>query len=138
MHALENGLIPVVYGDTIFDRALGGIILSTEELFLHLIKDLKPDRILLAGKEKGVWGDFPKKNQLVQEISPGNYENLNTTLLASDSVDVTGGMRKKVSLMLEALKIEPKLKIQIFSGEVPGNIYKALSDIQTGTSILVK
>jgi len=137
-HALKNGLIPVVFGDTIFDRSMGGIILSTEELFLHLIKDLTPDRILLAGKEKGVWGDFPKNTQLIQEISLENYGNLNTRILASDSVDVTGGMRKKVSLMLEALKIEPKLKIQIFSGEVPGNIYKALSDLKTGTSILVK
>jgi isopentenyl phosphate kinase len=136
--ALENGLIPVVYGDTIFDRTLGGIILSTEELFLHLIKDLKPGSILLAGKEPGVWRDYPNNTQLLQEISPENYDSLNSRIIGSDSVDVTGGMRKKVALMLEALRIEPNLNIEIFSGEAPGNIFKALSGIQTGTRVLVK
>ena len=136
--ALENGLIPVVFGDTVIDRILGGIILSTEELFLHLIKDLKPDTILLAGKEPGVWGDYPNNTQLLQEISPGNYETFNSSIIGSDSIDVTGGMRKKVALMLEALRIEPNLNIEIFSGEAPGNIFKALSGIKTGTRVLVK
>ncbi len=31
--ALRSGLIPVVYGDVVFDQDLGGTILSTEELF---------------------------------------------------------------------------------------------------------
>ncbi len=137
-HALESGLIPVVFGDTVFDRILGGIILSTEELFLHLIKDLKPDSILLAGKEPGVWGDYPINTQMLQEIFPGNFESINLKITGSDSVDVTGGMRKKVALMLEALTIKPNLDIEIFSGEVPGNIFKALSGMQTGTRILIK
>ena len=137
-HTLENGLIPVVFGDTVIDRTMGGIILSTEDLFLHLIKDLKPGRILLAGKEPGVWLDFPNNTQLLREISPEDYDSFNSSITGSNSVDVTGGMRKKVALMLEALKIEPNLKVEIFSGEVPGNVYKALSGMQTGTSILVK
>ncbi len=135
-HALEAGFVPVVFGDTVFDRIMGGIILSTEELFLHLIKDLRPDGILLAGKEKGVWRDFPKNTQMLDEISLGNYESFNSNILGSESIDVTGGMRKKVALMLEALRIESSLRIDIFSGEVPGNIFKALSGIRTGTKIL--
>jgi len=137
-NALENSLIPVVFGDTVFDRTLGGIILSTEELFLHLIKDLKPGYILLAGKEPGVWGDYPNNTQMLQEISPGNFDTLNSKITGSDSVDVTGGMRKKVALMFEALKIDPNLTIEIFSGEVPGNILKALTGIRTGTNVLAK
>lgn len=137
-NALENGLIPVVFGDTVFDRSLGGIILSTEDLFLHLLNDLKPSCILLAGKETGVWGDYPNNTKMLQEISPKNYDTLNSSIAGSDSVDVTGGMRKKVALMLEALKIEPNIIIEIFSGEVPGNIFRALSGIRTGTSVLVK
>ena len=34
--ALKAGLLPVVYGDVTFDEALGGTILSTEDLFYHL------------------------------------------------------------------------------------------------------
>jgi len=122
----------------VFDRTLGGIIFSTEELFIHLIKELEPDYILLAGKEPGVWGDYPNNKQILTEISPGNYDRINSSILGSDSIDVTGGMQKKVALMLEAIKIAPDLKIEIFSGEVPGNIYKALSGVRTGTSVLIK
>ncbi len=40
--ALSAGLIPVVYGDVIFDQVLGGTILSTEELFYHLAQIFSP------------------------------------------------------------------------------------------------
>jgi len=135
---LDNNLIPVLFGDTIFDRSLGGIILSTEELFLYLIKQLNPGRILLAGKESGVWADFPEKRHLIPKITPENYVTVNTKIISSKSNDVTGGMQKKVTLMLEALVYAPQLYIEIFSGEVSGNIYKSLKGIKTGTSITAK
>ena len=47
--ALQNGLLPVVYGDVVFDRTLGGTILSTEDLFVYLARQLQPGAILLAG-----------------------------------------------------------------------------------------
>jgi isopentenyl phosphate kinase len=50
---------------------------------------------------------------------------------------VTGGMHKKVALMLKALKLSPHLIIEIFSGDVSGNIYKSLKGIKTGTNISV-
>ena len=136
--ALDNNLIPVLFGDTIFDRSLGGIILSTEELFLYLIKQLNPGRILLAGKESGVWADFPEKRHLIPKITPENYVTVNTKIISSKSNDVTGGMQKKVTLMLEALIYAPQLYIEIFSGEVSGNIYGSLKGIKTGTCITAK
>jgi isopentenyl phosphate kinase len=60
--ALAVGLLPVIYGDVIFDEARGGTILSTEDLFAHLTRELRPSRILLAGLEEGVWEDFPGRN----------------------------------------------------------------------------
>ncbi len=134
---LENGLIPVVFGDAVIDRTMGGIILSTEELFLHLIKDLSPEYILLAGKEPGVWSDYPKNKRLLSAISPVSYSKFNSRIIGSDSIDVTGGMQKKVALMLEAIRIAPELNIEIFSGEISGNIYKSLSGLRTGTSVLI-
>jgi isopentenyl phosphate kinase len=55
--ALENKIIPLVYGDVVFDRKLGGTILSTEEIFFHLAKKLQPSRIILLGKESGIYED---------------------------------------------------------------------------------
>lgn len=55
--ALANGILPVVYGDVVFDEVRGGTILSTEDLFQHLAHQLHPERVLLAGLEAGVWAD---------------------------------------------------------------------------------
>ena len=136
--ALENCLIPVVFGDTIFDRSLGGVILSTEELFLFLIDQLNPDKIILAGKEPGVWADFPDKKHLIPKITPENYASVNKKIAASHSIDVTGGMQKKVTLMLEAVSTNPNLSIEIITGEISGNIFKSLKGIKTGTSLANK
>ena len=70
--ALQAGLLPVVYGDVVFDRVRGGTIFSTEDLFEYLALRLRPERILLAGLEPGVWGDYPRCAQLVSEITPEN------------------------------------------------------------------
>jgi isopentenyl phosphate kinase len=47
--ALQAGLLPVIYGDVIFDQRRGGTILSTEDLFEYLAPQLHPQRLLLAG-----------------------------------------------------------------------------------------
>ena len=73
--ALEAGLLPVIYGDVVFDQALGGTILSTEDLFTHLVPRLRPTRILLAGLEAGVWADYPACTRLIPEITPSNFRS---------------------------------------------------------------
>ncbi len=71
--ALMNGLMPVVNGDVVFDQALGGTILSTENLFAHLVSRLHPNRLLFAGMEPGVWRDYPANTHLLPEITPSSF-----------------------------------------------------------------
>jgi isopentenyl phosphate kinase len=133
--ALEAGLLPVVYGDVIFDQARGGTILSTEDLFLHLARELHPSRILLAGLEAGVWEDFPTRTRLVSRISLGSYEAMRAGIGGSSSVDVTGGMAAKVEQMLELAREIPGLTAEIFSAEEAGNLSRVLAGEQVGTVI---
>jgi isopentenyl phosphate kinase len=131
--ALENGLLPVVYGDVIFDQALGGTILSTEDLFGHLARSLRPRRILLAGREPGIWADFPARNILLPEITPESLNWYAGGLGEAAGADVTGGMVSKVSQMLELVKEIPGLDVLIFSGEDDENIARALRGENPGT-----
>jgi len=131
--ALEVGLLPVVYGDVIFDEARGGTILSTEDLFLHLARQLRPNRILLAGLEAGVWEDFPARTKLVDKISLGSYEAMRAGIGGSSSVDVTGGMAAKVEQMLGLVRELPGLTAEIFSAEQAGNLSRALAGEAVGT-----
>jgi isopentenyl phosphate kinase len=132
--ALERGLLPVVYGDAVLDLAQGGTILSTEDLFVHLARELRPECVLLAGLEAGVWRDFPSRSGLIDKISPRSYAALQAGVGTAVGADVTGGMRSKVEQMLE-LAQECGVSAQIFSGEVEGNVAMALRGRVVGTRI---
>jgi isopentenyl phosphate kinase len=133
--ALRAGLLPVVFGDVTFDTVRGGTILSTEDLFNHLARELHPDRLLLAGIEPGVWADFPSCTQLVPEITPGNLGQVARALGESAATDVTGGMASKVREMLSLIQDTPSLEVLIFSGEEPGLVRSALAGEIVGTAI---
>jgi isopentenyl phosphate kinase len=133
--ALEKGLLPVIYGDVVFDRLLGGTILSTEELFSHLAGHLHPARLLFAGLQPGVWVDFPKNTSLFPEITPASFPHVEAGLKGSTATDVTGGMADKVRQIMLMIDTVPSLKASIFSGEVPGNLRHALLGELPGTLI---
>lgn len=134
-HALTVGLLPVIQGDVVFDTALGGTILSTEDLFTHLAYLIPPDQILFAGNQPGVWADFPNNTQLLPEIMPGSLGEYEAGLRGSAAMDVTGGMADKVRQVLSLVEAIPGLKGSIFSGEIPGNLQRALLEEPVGTSI---
>lgn len=133
--ALENNIVPVVYGDVVFDETLGGTILSTEDLFIHLSDQMHPDRILLAGEEKGVWRDFQKTTGLIDQITPRNFSEYSKSAGASKGMDVTGGMAQKIKLMVDLVSHSPKIKVDIFSGKNSGAIRDHLLGKGIGTII---
>jgi isopentenyl phosphate kinase len=132
---LSQGLLPVIHGDVVFDDELGGTILSTEDLFAHLARELRPSRILLAGLETGVWEHFPERTKLVRELTPQNGGQLSPGLGRSPGMDVTGGMQAKVNGMLALVEQVPGLEVLIFSGEKPGNIRRVLQGTTPGTRL---
>lgn len=131
--ALQAGLIPLVYGDVIFDISQGGTIFSTEDLFAHLARYLHPQRVLLAGIEPGVWADYPACTRLLEEITPGG--SLESNLQGSAATDVTGGMASKVAESLSLVKDAPEVNVLIFSGKQPGMTQRALGGEILGTMI---
>ncbi len=124
--ALSAGLIPVVYGDVIFDQVLGGTILSTEELFYHLAQIFSPGRILISGIEPGVFSDYPLNSRLISEISPVTYPAIREQITQSAAMDVTGGMATKVENLVSLVTTIPGLDAWIFPGSHSGSIEQAL------------
>ncbi|MCD4673352.1 MAG: isopentenyl phosphate kinase family protein [Anaerolineaceae bacterium] len=133
--ALAAGLIPLIYGDVIFDTAQGGTILSTEELFFHLTPILSPKRILIAGIEHGVWQDYPARTILFRNITPASYPKISHSLRGSGSIDVTGGMLAKANSMVDLVDLNHELEVLIFSGNEPGLLAQALRGHYPGTLI---
>ena len=131
--ALEAHLLPVVHGDVAFDEALGGTILSTEDVFAFLAEQFPPTRILLAGIEAGVWEDFPARTRLVKQIQLSDYEKMQAGIGGSASTDVTGGMKAKVEEMFELIQKNKGLTVQIFSAEESGYSNTRLEGENVGT-----
>ena len=133
--ALDHGLIPIVYGDVIFDQQLGGTIISTEELFTYLAYKLEPHKLLLSGIVPGVFADFPGCQTLIPKITPESRARIQSELQGSASVDVTGGMLQKVDDMLSLIEQFDQFEAIIFSGETPENLYNVILGSNVGTII---
>ena len=128
-------MVPVVYGDVIFDQERGGTILSTEDLFDHLARRLRPGRVLLAGIEPGVWGDYPDCTHLLPRLTPSDLPAFEQALQGSAATDVTGGMASKVRQGLALAQDVPGLEVLIFSGQEPGALTAALEGRGSGTRL---
>ncbi len=131
--ALEAGLVPVVGGDVAFDRQRGATIVSTERVFGFLARRLRPSRILLAGREPGVFADHPADTRLLEVITEKDLGRV--PVAGSDTPDVTGGMADKVRWAIDLVRSMPELEVRVFSGERPGSVSEALLGAQPGTLI---
>jgi isopentenyl phosphate kinase len=132
-HALHAGLLPVVYGDVIFDTQQGSSIASTEEVFTKLADVIPPDRMLLAGRAEGVYDTTGENPVLLEEITSSIQPRLQFD--APEGQDVTGGMSAKVDLCLNLAARFPTMEILIFSAETPGQITRVLLGQRAGTRI---
>ena len=133
--ALQAGLLPVIFGDVVFDQSIGGTILSTEDLLGHLADHITLDRILIAGIEAGVWRDADTPYDIIPVLTEQTYQEHLDVIRGSGSTDVTGGMQAKVQILLSIVKKQPSLQAAIFSGKEQDAIYKALRGKEPGTII---
>ena len=134
-NALQHEMIPVVFGDVVFDEEIGGTILSTEEILAHLFSYLPIERVLAAGIDAGVWKNADQPADIYSVLTPEIFKTDFSTIRNSTATDVTGGMRSKVDILLSILKEYPSTDISIFSGAEPDNLLKALRGENVGTAL---
>jgi hypothetical protein len=132
--ALEQALVPLVFGDVAVDEERGGTIVSTEDVFAYLARVLRPAQVLLAGREAGVLTHYPD-GVIIPHIRPDEPVG---AAGAAHTVDVTGGMASKVREMQALAAAVPGLTVRIFSGELPGMVHATLvGDSHPGTTIVL-
>lgn len=128
IEALENGMLPVVYGDAIVDEKQGSTIFSTETVLSSLAKILpklgskyKAEKIIHCGITDGV---LSGNGKTVKQITPADFKRLKSEIGKSAGIDVTGGMLHKVEESLELAKIGiPSL---IINGNKKGELLRVL------------
>lgn len=126
---LEEGVIPVLYGDVGIDGQKGMCVVSTEEIFRFLSAVFRPQRIIMAGKVDGV---VDAEGRLIRSITHSTFDRLRSALLPSDGfADVTGGMLHKIERSLEM-----GVPTQIINGLKPDLLLRVLmNDVGEGTTV---
>ena len=97
-------MIPVLYGDIVFDEVLGSKIYSSEQLLSHVAFDLLKRRstairIIHCGSVEGVL-DSQKKT--IKLVTRRNFSTIRGQIQKAKGYDVTGGMIHKIE---ESLKL---------------------------------
>ena len=123
--ALDENLVPVVYGDVAFDAVRGGTIISTEEIMEYLSAELSAAWLLLAGETSGV---YDLQGSVIPLVTRHTLSDILPALGASRGTDVTGGMASKVLSMLDLVDVHPDLSVRIFSGLETGLLQAILLD----------
>jgi len=130
---LNIGMIPVLYGVPAYDKAQKCSILSGDQIAPYLAVKLNAKKIIHATNVDGVFTSDPNKNpdaKLIPEINSKNIDQVKKWLAGSTATDVTGGMFRKVSELLEI-----GIESQIINALVSGNIVRALKEERIGTII---
>jgi len=125
--ALKLGLIPVLYGDAVFDFEWGFTILSGDQIAAALAVRLNAERIIMGIDVDGLYDSDPKRDpsaRLIAEVSLKDLAKLMRHIDKSQVPDVTGGMLGKI-LELKAA-VEDGVEALIINALSPNNLYKVL------------
>lgn len=121
---LSIGMVPVAFGQPAYDSEQKCSILSGDSIAPFFALKLGAEKIIHATDVDGIFSSDPKKDpnaKFIEEINSSNFDSVVKMLSGSLSIDVTGGMSKKV-LELKNLGIESI----IINGNVPNLIKSAI------------
>lgn len=138
-HIFQNNAIPLLYGELVFDDKMGVSILSGDTSAVFLAKKYGASRIGFASDIDGIFDCDPylhKNAKLLRSITLNELvKQRNITLSGSHSVDVTGGLLKKISDLMEIGLSESLHSISVFNGLNPKLFSDFLEGKPVGTTI---
>ena len=125
--SLKRGLIPVLYGDIIFDRKRGWCIFSSEKILGVLtkafLKSFTEVKVFYCGDTDGV---YDENGETIEVITPESFTKLSEKIKGSTAADVTGGMLHKVQEAV-IMASDFGIKTLICSGKETGQVRQALN-----------
>lgn len=135
---LRMELIPVLYGDAVFDLDLGFTILSGDQLAASIAMRLGANRIIMGIDVDGLYSSDPKSDpsaKPLRHVTLQELKSMQHEIGEAKVTDVTHGMFGKISELIQA--VERGIPALIVNAAKPNNIYKALKGERvTGTTIV--
>ncbi len=127
---LDLGVLPILYGDIIFEKQQLFSIISGDQIIYELCKNLKKynvSKVIFAIEQDGLFvlkGDAGKeKMQLAQELESENIKDIKLANLG-EKIDVTGGIKGKLENIRKICDLN--IPVQIINGLKENFIFRAL------------
>ncbi len=132
--ALDNGLVPITFGDAVFDRKRGFTIVSGDLLMRSLCEHLKPSVSVFCTDVDGVYDRNPSLHRdalLIGRLS----ESMRVASENSARADVTGEMSGKLAVLFAIARNSSRT--YVVNGKVKGRLTSALAGEGTiGTRVV--
>lgn len=129
---LAFNILPILYGDIIFENHTSFSILSGDQIIFKLCEKLnnyRVSKVIFAIEVDGLFVNEKdpknKKIKLVSEILSSELVNLDLADLGK-KIDVTGGIQGKINSIKKICAF--KIPVQIVNGLKENNIYKSLKN----------
>ena len=124
LSASRLGIIPVMFGDVVFDRNKGFGICSGDQIVEVLCGIYHPERVVFVSDVDGLFEKDPKTNPDSKLLTEVTSELLSRVSSDSSVDDVTGGVRAKMEAMLRMTS--PERDCVLVNGSVKGRLCSLL------------
>jgi len=124
LSASRIGIMPVTFGDVVFDRSTGFNICSGDQMMEVLCDVFDPELVVFVSDVDGLFDKDPKSDPDARLLTEVTSELLRGVSSDSTVDDVTGGVRAKVEAMLRMTT--PKRDCVLLNGAVEGRLYSLL------------
>jgi len=124
LSASGMGIMPVMFGDVVFDESNGFGICSGDQIIEVLCDLFKPERVIFVSDVDGLFDKDPKTNPGAKLLPEVTSEILKKVSSSSKVDDVTGGVRAKMEAMLRITS--PDRDCILVNGSVPGRLCSLL------------
>ena len=121
---LDLGMVPMSFGDVVWDEVRGLSICSGDQLMMALAKELRPSRAIFVTDVDGVLTADPAHDpgaKLIERVDRGTLAALPRT---QRNVDVTGSIYAKIQYMIDMAEVAGECLV--LNGKVPGRLEAAL------------
>ncbi len=139
--ALNAGCIPIMYGEMVFDNTLGMSICSGDTIAMKLAKEYEAEKIIYASDVNGIYDKDPHTDKTAKIIKHIRLDLIhadkNIVLSGSHNIDVTGGIKNKIKVLMDNDLPQSLKKVVICNGLKSGTINNAFSSKEQGTVISI-
>ncbi len=132
---LEQHFTPVTFGDVVLDKKLGFSICSGDLLVMALAEYFKPEKVIFAIDEDGLYDANPKINKNAEFIDSTTLEELEKFITTADKHDdVTKGMEGKVDTIKNIAELG--IDTVLVNGNKPERLYQLMVGKDTKCTIV--